>query len=369
MTSSTIFQDILYAQCWEDPELDRAAFGVGPGATVFTITSGGCNALAFLADHPDRVIAADLNASQNHLTELKQAAFRALGRGDLLELMGVRDSGHRHDMYQTLRTSLSGPARAYWDGQPHKIAQGLIHCGRYERYMGLLRAWTRRVMGRRLIEEFFEEDDPHRRAELFATRWDTLAWKLLTRVLLSRRTMTMLFDGAFFRYVEGDFSFGGHFARRVAFALTVLPPRENPFLSYILLGRYFNEEHLPTYLRAEHHVAIRQGLDRLSVHTASCADFFRTLPEGAITHFNFTNIFEWLDQAAFERLLRETHRVAVPGATLTYRNLLVHRERPESLAALFEPDRPRAQALHACDRSFIYRNYVVERVLTPRGRS
>ena len=181
--------------------------------------------------------------------------------------------------------------------------------------------------------------------------------------------MTLLFDGAFFEYVEGDFSFGKHFARRVEFAMTVLPPRENPFLSYILLGRYFSENHLPTWLRAEHHGVIQHGLDTLSVHTASCEDFFRTLPDSTITHFNFTNIFEWLAPGAFERLLRETHRVATPGATLTYRNLLVHRERPEILADLFEPDRTRAKALHDRDRSFIYRNYVVETALKPSRRA
>ena len=368
MTAPTIFQDILYAQCWEDPELDRAVFGAGPGATVFTITSGGCNALAFLADGPDRVLAADLNASQNHLTELKQAAFRGLSHGELLELTGVRASRHRREMYQALRTALSGPALAYWDGQPQKIEQGLIHCGRYERYLALLRTWTRRLMGRPLIEAFFEEDDPARRAELFAEHWNTVAWKLLTRILLSRRTMSLLFDGAFFQYVEGGFSFGQHFSRRVEFAMTVLPPRENPFLSYILLGRYFSEDHLPTWLRAEHHAAIRQGLDRLRVYTAPCDAFFRTLPDSTITHFNFTNIFEWVAPADFERLLRETHRVAAPGATLTYRNLLVHRERPEVLAGQFEPDRVRARALHARDRSFIYRNYVVEKVVKAGSR-
>jgi len=361
MTTAAIFQDILYAQCWEDPELDRAAFGVGPGATVFTITSGGCNALAFLADNPDRVMAVDLNASQNHLAELKKAAFRDLDRGELLELMGVRDSSRRRDMYQALRASLSGPALAWWDGQPRKIEQGLIHCGRYERYLGLLRTWTRRLMGRKLIDRFFEEDDAGRRAELFASQWNNVAWKLLTRVLLSRRTMTRLFDGAFFEYVEGDFSFGKHFARRVEYAMTVLPPRENPFLSYILLGRYFSEDHLPTWLLAKHHADIARGLDKLSVYTAPCDDFFRTLPDSAISHFNFTNIFEWVAPETFERLLRETHRVARPGATLTYRNLLVRRERPESLAGQFEPDRTLAAALHGRDRSFIYRNYVIER--------
>lgn len=366
MSTSTVFDDILYAQCWEDPELDRAAFGLGPGATVFTITSGGCNALAFLADRPDRVIAVDLNATQNHLAELKQAAFRSLDRGALLELMGVRESARRAELFRSLRASLSEPARAYWDRQPQKIAGGLIHCGRYERYMGLLRTWTRRAMGRRLIEEFFAEDDPRRRAELFATRWDRIPWRILTRVLLSRRTMTLLFDAAFFQHVEGDFSFGAHFAARVEFALTVLPPRENPFLAYILLGRYFSEDHLPTYLRAEHHDVIRAGIDRLSVHTASCDAHFRTLPDSTVTHFNFTNIFEWLDAEAFRRLLVEAHRVAAPGATLTYRNLLVHRERPRALADRFAPDRAGALALHARDRSFIYRNYVVEKAIKPR---
>jgi S-adenosylmethionine-diacylglycerol 3-amino-3-carboxypropyl transferase len=136
----------------------------------------------------------------------------------------------------------------------------------------------------------------------------------------------------------------------------------------MLLGRYFSEDHLPTWLRAEHHAAIKRGLDTLSVHTASCDDFFRTLPDSTITHFNFTNIFEWVPQETFERLLRETHRVATPGATLTYRNLLVHRQRPEILADQFEPDRHRARALHDRDRSFIYRDYVVENVLKPGRR-
>lgn len=363
MTIARMFEDILYAQCWEDPELDRAAFRLGPGATVFTITSGGCNALAFLADGPDRVIAADLNASQNHLAELKRAAFQALDHEAVLELTGVRDSTRRTTLFRDLRPLLSEPARAYWDRQPTKLAQGLMHGGRYERYLGLIRTWIHRIMGRRLIEQFFMEEDPRRRAELFATRWDTAAWKLLTRVLLSRRTMTLLFDRAFFEHVEGSFSFGRHFARRVEYAMTVLPPRENPFLAYILLGRFFSEEHLPTCLMPQHFEAIRRGADRLSVHTASCDDFFATLPESSVTHFNFTNIFEWLSPEAFEALLRATHRVAAPGATLTYRNLLVHRERPEHMADQFASDPVTANALHARDRSFVYRAYVVERAL------
>ena len=37
--SKRVFEDILYAQCWEDPALDRTALNIGPGDVVFSITS------------------------------------------------------------------------------------------------------------------------------------------------------------------------------------------------------------------------------------------------------------------------------------------------------------------------------------------
>ncbi len=362
MSKPDVFSDILYAQCWEDPEMDRAAFRIGPADSVFTITSGGCNALGFLADRPRQVVAIDMNPYQTYLLNLKIAAFRRLTYDDLLEFVGVRPSDRREELYRSLRSDLSGAALRYWDGQAEKIHAGIIHCGRYEGYMALLRTWTRRLMGRGLIERFFAEDDPERRAALFHDRWDNLPWKILTRVLLSRRTMSALFDGAFFNYVEGDFSFGRHFARRVEHAMTDLPLKDNPFLSYILLGRYFSEDHLPTYLRPEHFETIRRGIDTISAYTIGCEEYFRTLPDSVITKFNFTNIFEWISPETFERILREAWRVGTHGAVLTYRNLLVHRERPATLAHLLEPDRELAGDLLFRDRSFVYRNYVVERI-------
>jgi hypothetical protein len=63
--------------------------------------------------------------------------------------------------------------------------------------------------------------------------------------------LTLVLDASFFRYVEGDFSFGRHFADRTKLAMTLLPPKENPYLSYILLGHHYSEDHLPTYLLAK----------------------------------------------------------------------------------------------------------------------
>ena len=358
-----VFRDVLYANCWEDPELDREAFRIAPDDVVFSITSGGCNVLTFLADNPRRVIALDLNPHQNFLLELKIASLRHLSYERLLEMSGVRPSASRLRYYGLLRSSLTGEAAEFWDRRPKQIERGFINCGRYEGYMRLLRkAVVVLPRKQRLVREFYESESSAARRRLFKERWEGPAWRLLTGVLLSRRLNCLVFDRAFFAYLDEDFSFGRHFAAKAERALTELPMKKNYFLSYILLGKPYDENGLPHYLRRENWDSIRSRLDRVEIVTSSCESYFSKLPDSSISKFNFSNIFEWMPEAAFEALLRETIRVAKDGAVLTYRNLLVPRRRPESLAAHILSLPEISESLRAKDLSFIYNNYVVEKI-------
>jgi len=362
-TKKKIFQDVLYANCWEDPSLDREAFGIGPDDIVFSITSGGCNVLTFLLDDPGKVIALDLNPYQNYLLELKIAAFRDLSHPELLEFFGVRKSSTRLPIYGRLRAFLSADAARYWDNRPRRIDRGLIHAGRYERYMRLLRKSLIAPLGKgRLAVRMFETEDPSEREKLYRGRWEDLGWKILTRVMLSRRLNSVLFDKAFFAYLDDDFSFGRHFAAKAERALVRLPIKENYFLAYILLGRYYGEQGLPHYLRRENYDLIRARLDRIQIVTDGCEHYFASLPDSSMSKFNFSNIFEWMSPEAFENLLRETVRVARDKAVLTYRNLLVRREHPASLDANIRSRADVAASLQERDLSFIYNNFVVEEI-------
>lgn len=360
---SKVTADILYAQCWEDPEIDRVAFGIRPADTVLTVTSGGCNALAFLVDDPARVIALDLNPYQNYVLELKMAAFRALEHGELLRFLGAAPSEGRRELYARVRPLLGARARGYWDAQPRKLDRGVIHAGRYEAYMRHLRRSFRALMdGKRLAERLLQARDRDERERLYAQEWDGPRWRLFTRALLSRAVQSLLFDRAFFAQLGESFSFGDHFRERIRHAVVDLPLRENPFFCYLLFGGFPCAESLPTYLRQENFEAIRGRLDRIELLQGSCEAVFPTLPEGIVSKFNFTNIFEWMSPESCEALLRQTVRVASDGAVLTYRNLLVPRSRPAGLADVLVPDQETAHRLHERDRSFIYRAYVVERV-------
>jgi S-adenosylmethionine-diacylglycerol 3-amino-3-carboxypropyl transferase len=76
-----MFEGLVYAQIWEDPEVDLAALELGPTSRVVTIASGGCNAMSYLVADPARVQAVDLNPAHVALLKLKLAAARHLPQG------------------------------------------------------------------------------------------------------------------------------------------------------------------------------------------------------------------------------------------------------------------------------------------------
>lgn len=354
-----VFEGILYAQCWEDPQIDRAAFNINSKDIVFTITSGGCNALTFLLDNPSKVIALDLNPHQNYLLELKIAAMKRLSYDEVLQFLGIRDSSERMKLYRDSRDLLSNAAQDFWDNHTKEIKKGLIHSGRYERYMRLLRRVLIIMIGRKTINKIFDTQTLEERETIYNKKWDNPRWKLFTRVLLSRTIMSLLFTKEFFSYLNDKISFGSNFAQKVRKAVTELPVKENYFLTYILCGNY-NQQHLPPYLQRDNYEKILSRLNTIKIVTGSCEEYFKSLPDSVISKFNFTNIFEWISPEEFENLLRETIRVAKNKSVITYRNLLVRREHPYVFDKNIKSCNEQAKRLHSIDLSFIYDRYVVE---------
>src|SRR5215475_14126968 len=71
------FRRLVYTQTWEDPEADLAALQLPLGSTIVTVSSGGCNALSYLAAQPAQVYAVDLNDAHLSLLKLKIAGIGA----------------------------------------------------------------------------------------------------------------------------------------------------------------------------------------------------------------------------------------------------------------------------------------------------
>jgi len=140
------FQRLVYTQIWEDPEADLAALQLPLGSTIVTISSGGCNALSYLAAQPAQVYAVDLNEAHLSLLKLKLAGIRAFSDySEFWQFFGEGSSPDNAQLYrERLRPMLDAQARAYWDkrniiGRPRHayFTDGFYRHGMLGRFIGL----------------------------------------------------------------------------------------------------------------------------------------------------------------------------------------------------------------------------------------
>jgi S-adenosylmethionine-diacylglycerol 3-amino-3-carboxypropyl transferase len=353
------FSGIRYAQCWEDADVLLSALEPGPGKRCLSIASAGDNTLALLSRDPESVLALDLSPAQLACLELRVAAYRILQHGELLALIGCVDSDVRPRLYAACREQLSSGARAFWDDRGNLIAAGIGSVGKFEHYFRMFRERVLPLVhSRHTVGELLRPKSGDERRSFYRNRWNNWRWRLMFRTFFSRKLMGLLGrDPEFFRYVEGSVS--ERILQRTEYALTELDPAVNPYIHWILTGRF--DGALPASLREENFEPIRRNLDRLEWRCGSLEESLGH--DRKFDCFNLSDIFEYMSPPSYEQLLQRIVSSARPGGRLAYWNMLARRRRPDSLATSLRPLAELSAELFARDQAFFYSALVVEEVL------
>jgi S-adenosylmethionine-diacylglycerol 3-amino-3-carboxypropyl transferase len=355
------FDLVRYANVWEDAEVLRAALLPGPGRRMLSIASAGDNAFALLAAGAE-VVAADLSPAQLALVELKRAAIRRLGREEVLVFLGIGPSAEdRRSVYERLERDLPASAREFFRERLDQIAGGIVHHGKFEGYFRLFRERVLPLIHRqKTVLALLEERDEAGRREFYRRAWDNLRWHLLFRIFFSRFAMGRLGrDPEFFRYVEG--SVAERILGRAEYALTVLPTHANPYLEYILRGRF--RRALPLYLRLEVFPDLKRNLDRLTLFEGPIEEAARAHQQEGFDGYNLSDIFEYLDEPASAAVYGKLLETARPGARFAYWNMLVPRRLAMDFPEKVRPLEAESRELFARDLAFFYSAFVLEEVV------
>jgi S-adenosylmethionine-diacylglycerol 3-amino-3-carboxypropyl transferase len=321
------------------------------------VASAGDNALALLALDPAEVVAVDRSAAQLACLELRMAAIRRLEEAGLLAFLGVTPARDRLGLYRELRADLSPAAQAFWDASPRRVERGIIHAGRFERYLDLFRRWLLPLIhSRAKVRSLLEPRSRAERERFYDDEWNTWRWRALFRLFFSRAVMARLGrDPTFFAHVEG--SVAEALLARTRRALTTLPTDSNPYLARVVTGTYPPKAR-PRYLRSEQLPVIRARLDRLR-----CLE--GALPgaaEGRYHGFNLSDIFEYMGADEFEQCYSALVDHASSGARIVYWNMMVRRRCPPRAADRACSLEPVAGELHARDKVWFYRSLEVDEV-------
>jgi betaine lipid synthase len=199
LTKHTQFKnEFIYAFTWEDSRVDLRLLKMDPTDTVLCITSAGDNLLDYIVSaSPKRVHAVDLNPNQNHLLELKVAAYQALTYEEFWQIFGEGRCPNFQDvLVQKLSPYMSSHAFQFWMSKTTILtsSRGLYEQGGSGRAIQLARTlfWLCGMKG--TVEKFYSAKTLNEQREL---------WPKIRSVLMHRIFHWMFLGSSFFWKAAG----------------------------------------------------------------------------------------------------------------------------------------------------------------------
>lgn len=320
--------EYIYAFTWEDARVDARLLKITSEDVILAITSAGDNILAYALEQPKRIHAVDLNPNQNHLLELKVAAFTALGYTDVWKLFGQG----KHDEFRSLLINhlsphLSSQAFDYWLHKGNATfgekSRGLYYTGGSRHAIQLVQ-WLGRLLGIRAdLANMCKAATLNEQREIWSKRvrrvllsqflnytvigTEKFLWKALG-VPANQRAMI---DADYLHQTDPKSKVSGVKSGQAIweYAVNTLDPvvnntlvsEENPYYLICLQGQYTQRCH-PEYLAPRSHVKLSKSnaFDGLRIHTDELCEVMARMTPETLTIAVLMDSMDWFDPAGPE---------------------------------------------------------------------
>ncbi len=340
---------VAFAQVREDPRIDLAVLTMlgRTNLSGLMIASGGCTAAALAASSRlGELHIVDINAAQLALTRLKLHLLCNSSSVHRCELLGHAPMPMREAALTSTLRSLDLAPDVF--GPPALVAElGPDHAGRYE----LLFSALREAMAGEALDwaSLLRNGDVRNGDAALLLDPGTPLGAVMDRAfddVMALDNLIALFGEAATQNSAVPFS--QHFATRTRHAIKTLRPKHNPFLWQMLAGRFppngsYDWLTMPAPRTMPRLTWSHSAMDAVLADIDRRFDFI-----------HLSNILDWLAPEQAARVLRLTHRALKPGGLTIIRQLNSSLDLP-ALCPDFHWLTDEANALHAVDRSFFYR--------------
>lgn len=320
----TQFQDeYIYAFTWEDSLVDEHILKLGPDDVILAITSAGDNILSYARQSPARIHAVDLNPTQNHLLELKVAAYTAaLPYPDFWKIFSEgKHPSFRSILISQLSPHLSSRAFQYWLSKAHiftsPTSRGLYDTGGSKHAIRIFRWISHIFLCRGAVQALLAATSlPEQRGIWNRRLRPALMSKLVSSLVVSTETflwsalgvpknqLAMIEADYRDRYPEEVHSRSKAVLRYMVDTLdpvanNTLISTENPYYHIALAGKFSPQCH-PDYLSpTTHRILTRPGaLDGLRIHTDEIEQVISRFSPGTLTVAVVMDSMDWFDPAS-----------------------------------------------------------------------
>lgn len=345
---------VRYSNVWEDPNILIEGLAIQSDHKVLSIASAGDNAFALLAQGPKLLVAIDLNQVQLYLMELKKVAIHELDHKDFIAFLGYRENKDRWQTYLNISSQLSSNAKEYWDNRKKEINEGVIYCGKFEKYLKTFATkFLPFIHSKKQIAELFNQKSEQEQREFYNTVWNNWRWKLMFKFFFSKIIMGFFGrDPAFLAEVKVNV--GNTIMEKAAIHLKSTYAQNNPILFYCLNGHF--DSYLPYYAKEVNYKKVKLNLKNLHIEYGYAQEAVHKY--GKFDRFNLSNIFEYMNTEIFEMTSKALINGGNHHSRFAYWNLMVKREISslEPKLVRFSDDKNWAKR----DQGFFYMQYIVE---------
>jgi betaine lipid synthase len=355
--------EYIYAFTWEDSRVDHRLLKLGSDDVVLAITSAGDNILSYALSSPARIHAVDLNPNQNHLLELKVAAYSALPYAEFWKLFGEgRHANFRSLLISRLSPHMSSRAFQYWLNNTHIFmssrGKGLYETGGSRHAIRIVRLLATTLGFRSQVKALLDAKTLNEQREIWTKKIrPMIISRLLNYLVVSQEKFLWAALGVphnQLAMLEADHlatestasssSPLGHSDKELnstrgkavwEYMVQTLDPvietsligEDNPYYLVCLQGSYSQRCH-PDYLKPKSHQKLSRGgaFDGLRIHTDEINEVVNRLTPGTLTVAVVMDSMDWFnpgEEAAstqiskLNRALKLGGRVMLRSAALT----------------------------------------------------
>ena len=356
---------ILYSMCWEDPEILHRALEISDKDNVLSIVSGGENLLAILLKNPKNVLGIDINKEQIYLAKLKIAAIKNLGFEEFVQFLGFKNCNNRIDLLNKLKESLTNEEIKYWKNNIVAIRKGVIHCGKFERYLEKFRKYfLPLIISKKNIDNFINLESLEKQEDFFNNELNTWRFKIIFKLFFSKKGIKNGRDKEYFNYSDKN-NISEHYFKRVKYAITKIPIKTNFFMQYILTGNISIPFQNHPYLDRDNFNKLKKLVDKVKFVNEDILDFIIKQKLIRFSKFNLSDIFELYSQEEYERLLKIIIIVSKKNGKVCYWNNLVSRSEHGKIDGLIK-DGKKSEDLYRKDRVHFYSKFIAEDIKSNR---
>lgn len=324
------FRGLVYAQIWEDPEIDMEALDIKPDSRMVAIASGGCNVLSYLVADPEAITAVDLNTAHVALGKLKLASARWLpDYSHFRRFFAEADRPSNLAAYHAyVSPYLDETTRRYWEGRDLTLRRriGGFRKGIYKRgllggFIGMAHLLAR--LYRIDLSAILSAPTQAAQREVFEAQLAPLFDKKFVRWLTDQPAALfgLGIPPAQFDALAGDQPMAQVLRRRLEKLACDFAVEDNYFAWQAFSRGYGRnaEAPLPPYLQKANWNAVRARVDRVDVRHANLTEWLGTQADASLDRYVLLDAQDWMDDGQLNALWAQITRTARPGARVLFR--------------------------------------------------